>query len=222
MSGSPLGFTFDFNGTLSDDEPIMYAVFAELFGGLGRPLSEADYRDRLAGLSDEAIISSWIGDRDDLADLVAQRVAAYRARVADGSTVSADVRAAVRLAAERVPLAVVSGATAAEIRPVLAAAGLGGAFAGVISADDVVHGKPHPEGYLQALRLLGGGGDIDPERVVAFEDTEAGVASATAAGLTCIAVAGTHPHERLGSAQRIVERIDAALIEQLLASGLSV
>ena len=109
VSGPPLGFTFDFNGTLSDDEPIMYAVFAELFARLGRPLSEADYRHHLAGLSDEAIISSWMGERDDLAELVAQRVAAYRARVADGSTVSADVRAAVRLAADRVPLAVVSG-----------------------------------------------------------------------------------------------------------------
>ncbi len=220
MSGPPLGFTFDFNGTLSDDEPIMYAVFAELFANLGRPLSEADYRHHLAGLSDEAIISGWMGDRDDLAELVAQRVAAYRARVADGSTVSADVRAAVRLAADRVPLAVVSGAAAAEIRPVLAAAGLAGAFAGVISSDDVAHGKPHPEGYLQALALLGGA-DLHPARVVAFEDTEAGVASATAAGLTCIAVTGTHPHERLGAAQRIVERIDSALIEELLASTLS-
>ena len=57
--------------------------------------------------------------------------------------------------------------------------------------------------------------------MVAFEDTEAGVASATAAGLTCIAVAGTHPHERLGAAERIVERIDPALIEELLASTLS-
>ena len=70
------------------------------------------------------------------------------------STVSADVRAAVRLAANRVPLAVVSGATAAEITPVLEAAGLTDAFVGVISADEVVHGKPHPEGYLHALRLL--------------------------------------------------------------------
>ena len=156
MSRPALGFTFDFNGTLSDDKPIMYAVFAELFAGLGRPLSEADYRDHLAGLSDEAIISRWMGERDDLAELVAQRVTAYQARVNDGSTVSADVRAAVRLAADRVPLAVVSGATAAEIEPVLAAAGLAGVFAGVISADDVVHGKPDPEGYLQALRLLGG------------------------------------------------------------------
>lgn len=218
MSGPPLAFTFDFNGTLSDDEPIMYDVFAQLFAELGRPLSEADYRDRLAGLSDEAIISTWMGDRDDVAELVARRVAGYRARVDDGSTVSADVRAAVRLAADRVPLAVVSGATAAEIKPVLAAAGLTEAFAGVISADDVVQGKPHPEGYLQALRLLGGD-DLDPARVVAFEDTEAGVASATAAGLTCIAVSGTHPHQRLGGAQGVVAGIDRDLIERLLASG---
>ena len=115
MSGAPLGFTFDFNGTLSDDEPIMYEVIAELFGELGRPLSEADYRDHLAGLSDEAIITAWMGERADLPALVARRVEGYRRRVADGGTISAGVRAAVRYAAAHVPIAVVSGAAAAEI-----------------------------------------------------------------------------------------------------------
>jgi beta-phosphoglucomutase len=218
MTPAPLGFTFDFNGTLSDDEPIMYEVFAELFGGLGKPLSEPEYRDHLAGLSDEAIISTWIGERDDLPALVAHRVAGYRARVADGSTVSAGVRAAVHRAAEHVPIAVVSGASAAEIHPVLAAAGLTDAFAGVIASDHVTAGKPDPEGYVQALAVLGNGRPIDPARVVAFEDTEAGVAAATAAGLVCIAIAGTHPHERLGAARRIVPSIDAALIDELLAA----
>ena len=112
----------------------------------------------------------------------------------------------------------VSGASEAEILPVLAAAGLTDAFAAVIASDHVAAGKPDPEGYLQALTLLGGSGPVDPSRFVAFEDTEAGVASAVAAGLVCIAIAGTHPHERLGAARRIVPRIDVALIDELLAS----
>jgi beta-phosphoglucomutase-like phosphatase (HAD superfamily) len=36
---------FDFNGTLSDDEPILYRVYAEMFAEHGRPLSEREYYD---------------------------------------------------------------------------------------------------------------------------------------------------------------------------------
>jgi beta-phosphoglucomutase-like phosphatase (HAD superfamily) len=54
--------------------------------------------------------------------------------------------------------------------------------------------------------------------VVAFEDTEAGVASAKGAGLRCIAVRGTLPDDRLVAADEVVDAIDVALIERLLAS----
>src|SRR5438874_2661088 len=40
---------FDFNGTLSDDEPILYAVYAELFAEQGKPLSERAYYGELLG-----------------------------------------------------------------------------------------------------------------------------------------------------------------------------
>jgi beta-phosphoglucomutase len=47
MAASAL--VFDFNGTLSHDEPLLYAIYAELFAEHGRPLSEADYFGTLAG-----------------------------------------------------------------------------------------------------------------------------------------------------------------------------
>ena len=56
---------FDFNGTLSDDEPILYRIYAQLFAEHGRPLAERDYYDRLAGLSDPEIVHRWLGRRDD-------------------------------------------------------------------------------------------------------------------------------------------------------------
>jgi beta-phosphoglucomutase len=34
---------FDFNGTVSDDEPVLFAIFSELFAAHGRPLSEVVY-----------------------------------------------------------------------------------------------------------------------------------------------------------------------------------
>jgi sugar-phosphatase len=52
--------------------------------------------------------------------------------------------------------------------------------------------------------------------VVAFEDTEAGVASAKAAGLRCIAVAGTHPPDRLRLADELVAALDVEVLRAVL------
>ena len=147
------------------------AVRQSSAGRCRRPTTD----DHLAGLSDEAIITSWMGDRDDLAELVAQRV---EGTAGASPTVHHLRRRARRRAVcgRACPDRGRVGGTAAEIQPVLAAAGLGGAFTGVVSADDVVHGKPHPEGYLAGARAARWGPPLDPARVVAFEDTEAGVA----------------------------------------------
>lgn len=207
---------FDFNGTLSHDEPILYAVYRDMFSEHGRPLTEADYYGTLAGLTEETIISTWLDVQgDELAALVEERVERYLARAGPGETVPMAVRDAVAYAAARVPVAVVSGAFRREIEPVLTAAGLDGHVTVLVAADDVEHGKPDPESYLHAISTLGG--DLRADEVVAFEDTQAGVASAKAAGVYCVAVLGTHPAERLLAADELVEVIDVALVQRLLA-----
>lgn len=206
---------FDFNGTLSHDEPILCEIFHELFAEHGRPMSAQEYFDELAGLSDPEIVRTWLGaDHPDVDEVIAERVARYRARVADGSSIPEEMRAAVRYAAGRVPLALVSGAARAEIEPVLEAAGLAGLFAALVPGDDIERGKPDPEGYERALELLDG--DLRAGDVVVFEDTEAGIAAAKGAGMRCLAVLGTLAPERLARADEIVERIDVPLVRRLL------
>ena len=211
----PRAVAFDFNGTLSQDEPILCEIFMELFAEEGRPLSAEEYFAELAGLSDPEIVRTWLGREYPGVDaLVAERVRRYRATVADGSTVSEEVQAAVRYAAERVPVAVVSGAARVEVESVLDAAGLRAWVAVIVSADDVTAGKPDPESYRLALARFDD--DIHAEEVVVFEDTEAGVAAAKDAGMPCLAVLGTLTPERLGQADEIVERIDVDLMRRLL------
>ena len=205
---------FDFNGTLSHDEPVLYAIYAALFAQYGRPLREADYYGRLAGKSEEAIIGGWLGvEGAELDALVDRRIERY-VGLADGATVAPAVRQAVQHAARRVPVAVVSGAFRREIEPVLAGAGILDAVSVIVAADDVERGKPDPQGYLLVLERLGGG--LAADDVLAFEDTEAGVAAALGAGVRCVAVRGTHPDERLSAAERIVDAIDAELVESLV------
>jgi beta-phosphoglucomutase len=206
---------FDFNGTLSNDEPILCDIFRELFADQGKPLSAEEYFDQLAGLSDPEIVRKWLGPAHPAVDdVIAERIARYRAAVSDGSTVPETVRQAVRYAAGRVPVAIVSGAARAEIEPVLTAAGLASVIQVVVSADDVREGKPDPESYLRALELLDD--DIHAGEVLVLEDTEAGIASAKAAGMRCIAVLGTLKPERLAAADEIVPAIDVALMRRLL------
>jgi len=206
---------FDFNGTLSHDEPILCEIFCDLFAEYGRPLSAREYFDELAGLSDPEIVRTWLGrDHPSVDEVIERRIARYRELVADGSSVPYAVREAVRYAAERVPVAVVSGASREEIEPVIEAADLAASIRTIVGADDVADGKPNPAGYLRALELLDGG--LDASELVVFEDTEAGVASAKAAGMRCFAVLGTLRADRLEAADEIVSAIDVQLMQRLL------
>jgi len=206
----PAALLFDFNGTLSDDEHIQCEIYREIFAEAGKPLGKTEYFARLAGLSDPEIVRTWLGE--ERPELVAERVSRYQARAADGSTVGPAARQAVRYAAERAQLAVVSGAARVEIESVLRAAGLAGFVSLVVAAEDVAVGKPDPAGYIRALELL----ERRPEEALAFEDSEAGVAAAKAAGLYCIALEGTVEIDRLGAADEIVGALDVELMRRHL------
>ena len=211
----PVGaLVFDFNGTLSDDEPLLCELFMHLFAEHGRPMSAQEYFDQLAGLSDPEIVKTWLGeDHPDVEAVIGERVRRYREAAADGSTVHEHVREAVRYAAERAPLAICSGAARDEIEPVVEAAGIAGCFIAIVTSDDVVHGKPDPEGYVKALALLG----VGPAQAVVFEDTEAGVASARAAGVgRVLAVRTTLDAHRLAGADELLDRIDVDVMRRLL------
>jgi len=82
--------------------------------------------------------------------------------------------------------AVVTSGTRPLFEARLAAAGLPTPTIAV-TAEDVSHSKPDPEGYARAVRLLG----ADPARVLVFEDTVPGMAAARAAGVRWVVRIGT-------------------------------
>jgi mannitol-1-/sugar-/sorbitol-6-phosphatase len=70
----------------------------------------------------------------------------------------------------------------------------------MITADDVIHGKPSPEPYLKGATLLG----FAPGECLVFEDTPAGIAAARAAGMQVIALQTTYPAQELQRADCMV------------------
>ena len=91
---------------------------------------------------------------------------------------------AVRRIAARWPVAVASSAHRAVIDAALAAVGLADVLTVVVSSDEVPHGKPDPDVYLEAARRLA----VDPGRCLVVEDSLNGVRSAKSAGMTVVLV----------------------------------
>ena len=70
----------------------------------------------------------------------------------------------------------------------------------MITADDVIHGKPSPEPFLKGAALLG----FTPEDCLVFEDSPAGIASARSAGTKAIALQTTYSANQLQAANAII------------------
>lgn len=216
LDGPPAAVLFDFNGTLSDDEPLLLKIFTELFAEhLGWEMSSEEYFERLAGLSDAEIVATAVvehadGDPHLARALLEQRSARYFELVADNPTIREQtVQLVLTLEANGIPLAIVTGASRSDVQAVLSTQDLSDRFVTMVCNEDVTAGKPHPEGFLTAARQLG----VAPERTVVFEDSVPGLRAARAAGMIGIGVAGTAPVDKLETeAAAVLETLDTSAL----------
>jgi beta-phosphoglucomutase len=219
------GVIFDFNGTLSDDEPILLRIFTELFAEyLHWTLTPDDYYSRLAGHSDREIIEMVVGNvgpgdgapKDDpLVDLLlTQRRRRYRELVEASSPITPAATALVRrLSRAGVPLAIVTGAQRPDVEFVLERSSIGDLVRLMVTEEDVTRGKPDPEGFLAGAAGLG----LDPWDLLAFEDSVAGIRAAKAAGMVCLAVVGTRDGTALATeADCVVTGLSPDLMDGVL------
>ena len=88
----------------------------------------------------------------------------------------------------KIPMAVVSGSPCLTITKTLAALHLDKCFDAVVGAEDYTHGKPDPEPFLTAARML----KVAPADCLVFEDADLGIKAAEAAGMTWVRVP-VHP-----------------------------
>jgi len=81
-------------------------------------------------------------------------------------------------------MAVASGGPRAVVRRSLKLTGLAPLFKVVVTSDDVKHGKPAPDLFLLAAKLM----NVPPEKCLVFEDAEPGFKAAQAAGMQVVRV----------------------------------
>jgi HAD superfamily hydrolase (TIGR01509 family) len=181
---------FDLDGLLLDTEQVWDAVREDLTrerGGRWHDRAQAD----MMGMSSTEW-SAYMHDElglseppEELNRLVVERM---EERYRDGLPLIEGAVDAVRRLAGRWPLGLASSSNRPLIDLALDRMGVSDLFRATVSSEEVERGKPAPDVYLEAARRLG----VSPERIVAVEDSGAGIRSAKAAGMRVIAIPNAH------------------------------
>lgn len=186
----PDAVVFDLDGVLVDSEQLWNAAKQAFVRDAGGRWREDAPRAMMGMSSPEwsAYIRERLGveleDEEINRDVVRRIEEIYRVRL----PVLPGAIEAVRALHGRWPLAMASSSNREIIDLVLDVAGLTDVFVATVSSEEVARGKPAPDVYLEAARLVG----VEPDRCVAIEDSSNGLRAAAAAGMAVIAVPNTH------------------------------
>ncbi|WP_274555376.1 HAD family hydrolase [Streptomyces spiramyceticus] len=179
---------FDLDGTLVDSEPNYYEAGRRLLARRGTTDFTWEVHARFIGISTRETLMALrerYGIEAPLDELLAEKNRLYLELAGASTEVFPEMRKfAERLHAEGTPMIVASGSSRTAIDAVLACTGLDALITAVVSADEVPHGKPAPDVFLEAARRIGAA----PADCVVLEDAPAGATAAHAAGMRCIAV----------------------------------
>lgn len=194
----PGAVIFDCDGILLDTEVAWAEVQAAVFTRHGLSFDHHDQR-RLMGwsardLAHEVVRLSRASSRTNAApahqpgsdaDAVLAEILEIEGRILTGRMPVIDgARELVRRCSAQVPTAVASNSTARILHTKMTVTGIGDLVRTWVSSEDVEHGKPAPDMYLEAARRLG----ADPLDCLAIEDSPAGATAANRAGLVTIGV----------------------------------
>ncbi|MGW6567781.1 HAD family hydrolase [Streptomyces sp. NPDC054975] len=189
MSTPSPAVIFDLDGTLVDSEPNYYEATLRTLTAFAGP-TDFDWERHTGyiGIGTQEtleILGARYGIEAPLKELLDATNRSYLELARASTPVFPHMRAFVeRLYATGVPMAVASGSSRDAIEAVLAGTGLDTFLTTLVSAEEVAHGKPEPDVFLEAARRRG----VAPARCVVFEDAPPGALAARAAGMRCVAL----------------------------------
>lgn len=174
------GLIFDCDGTLVNTAPVHFFAVNEALKTVGLQMAPDWYFARV-GLTPTALFNEFeveVGVKVDAAE-ISRRYAPFFTDNLDKVEEIAVVAAVARANHGKVPMAVASNGQLKNVEATLRITGLLGLFDTIVAAEQVAHGKPEPDVFLEAARRIG----VVPEDCIVFEDSDEGLEAARKAGM---------------------------------------
>jgi HAD superfamily hydrolase (TIGR01509 family) len=178
-------FLFDCDGTIADSMPLHFVAWKQALAEQGCVITEELFY--AWGGRSVADVIGRLNERDGLAmpvEAVAERKEGLYYELLHELKAVPEVLEHIEASQGRIPFAVVSGSTRESVETTLRTLGLLERFDTLVCAGEYERGKPDPEPFLIAAKRLG----VAPEDCLVFEDAEAGIESAKAAGMAWVKV----------------------------------
>lgn len=176
---------FDMDGTLVDSMPRHLDAWEITSAEFGLPFDRARLNE-YGGIPTRkivAILAEQHGLDIDVDAFARRKVALYMEHIQQVSVFPA-MWELVRRCHGKVPMGIGTGSPRNQAESILKSTGLDAYIQVVVSADDVVNHKPHPDTFLQVAEQLG----ANPANCLVFEDTQIGLQAGRAAGMETVLV----------------------------------
>ena len=219
VSSAITAVVLDMDGVLIDSEQLWDEVREQLARERGGRWHERAQADMMGMSSTEwsRYMHDVIGLAEPPEEINAEVVRRLLARYRESLPLMPGAVEAVERLAARWPLGLASSSNREVIDTVLELAGIAHHFRATVSSEEVEHGKPAPDVYLEAARRLG----VDPTGCAAVEDSANGIRSARAAGMRVIAIPNPHyppSDDVLALADVVLHSLDELTPERVSAS----
>ena len=177
---------WDNDGVLVDTEGLYFRATRAVLKTVGIELTPEQFKDisLRRGESTFLLAAEQGVSAEDIACLRAERDRIYSESLAAVLCVIDGAEEVLRSLHGRVRMGVVTSTRRRHFELVHATSGLLPFFDFVLTHEDYRQTKPHPDPYLTAVAR----NNLRPEECIVVEDSERGLAAATAAGLPCLIV----------------------------------
>lgn len=207
---------FDMDGVLADTGPIHFESWVKMAAEIGvnftRDMFEQTFgqqsptitRKLLGPEVDKVIVEKWASLKEQY----------YREMVREKLTPLPGVLRIIKeLESEGFKLAVGSSGPPENVELLLSQLKIKAYFDVIITAADVKNGKPEPDVFLNAAKIL----NINPKNCLVIEDAPVGIEAAKRAGMISIALTTTHDKEELLGAQLIIKDLTEINVADIIS-----
>ena len=215
----PRAVVFDMDGLMFNTEEIYTLVGTQLLRRRGCEFSE-ELKDAIMGLRPQPTFETiirWHGLDESWEEMAAESNRLFVDLLDDHlAPLPGLLELLSSLEEAGIPKAIATSSGRELVDEIFARCSLRARFRFILAAEDIAHGKPHPEIYLTAAERFG----IGPAEMLVLEDSQNGCIAAAAAGAFVVAVPGDHSRQHdFSAASLVVDTLAAPRLYELLRAG---
>ena len=197
-------FIFDMDGTLVDNMYFHTEAWGKMLAENGIEMNAHDFLVKTAGKTNREIMPTVFGDISDerITELGNRKETLYQELfLPQRKTVDGIIEFLEAAKSLKIKMAVATAAPIANVEFILDGLDLRKYFQAIVTAADVLHGKPNPEVFLKSAEKL----NVEPQNCIVFEDAIGGFEAAHRAKMKSIGITTVNSKEDILRCNSVVE-----------------